>query len=555
MGNLSSQDIKSALGSVEAIAREGQSREVLQALPVAVYTTDAEGRITYFNDAAAELWGQKPELGTNEWCGSWRLDWPAALRDLGARTAEGKMAEEACAIAAQALAGHARDIPFALLYLVDEAGQRARLVGATGVGKGEAAAPVALELDRVAGRDTEWPLAEVLRSGTGVTVENLSRCFSNVPAGPWSDPPHTAVVVPIKSNIAHRLAGFLIAGASPRLKLDDHYRGFFDLAAAQIATAIANARSYEEERKRAEALAEIDRAKTLFFSNISHEFRTPLTLVIGPLKDALADASLPAVERVRLDIAHRNSLRLLKLVNALLDFSRVEAGRIEASYEPVDLSALTRDLASNFRAACEKAGLSLVIDCPPLAEPVYVDREMWEKIVLNLVSNAFKFTLEGEIVVRLRQKSGATELTVRDTGVGIQQADLPRVFERFYRVEGQVARTHEGSGIGLSLVRDLVGLHGGDVSVESTRGEGTTFAISIPDRAFAFRPDRRCSHGRFDGDPSGCFCRRGSSLVAHVRFGRRGRCGHIAHERRGEYCCREPRGRWPAAIRTRRRRQ
>jgi PAS fold len=176
MGNLSSQDIKSALGSVEAIAREGQSREVLQALPVAVYTTDAEGRITYFNDAAAELWGQKPELGTNEWCGSWRLDWPAALRDLGARTAEGKMAEEACAIAAQALAGHARDIPFALLYLVDEAGQRARLVGATGVGKGEAAAPVALELDRVAGRDTEWPLAEVLWDG-GDGRESVSLFF------------------------------------------------------------------------------------------------------------------------------------------------------------------------------------------------------------------------------------------------------------------------------------------------------------------------------------------------------------------------------------------
>lgn len=251
-----------------------------------------------------------------------------------------------------------------------------------------------------------------------MTVENLSRRFSNVPAGPWSDPPHTAVVVPIKSNIAHRLAGFLIAGATPRLKLDDHYRGFFDLAAAQIATAITNARAYEEERKRAEALAEIDRAKTTFFANISHEFRTPLTLMLGPLEDVLADASLPAVERERLDIAHRNSLRLLKLVNGLLDFSRVEAGRIQASYEPFDLSALTRDSASNFRPACEKAGLSLVIDCPPLPEPVYVDREMWEKIVLNLMSNAFKFTLEGEIVVRLRQKSGATELTVRDTGVG-----------------------------------------------------------------------------------------------------------------------------------------
>ena len=190
--------------------------------------------------------------------------------------------------------------------------------------------------------------------------------------------------MPIRSNIAHRLAGFLFAGVSARLKLDDHYRSFFELVASQIATAVANAGAYEAERKRAEALAEIDRSKTAFFSNVSHEFRTPLTLMLGPLEDTLAQSNaLPAADRDRLETAHRNSVRLLKLVNTLLDFSRIEAGRIVASYEPTDVSALTAELASVFRAAIERAGMKLIIDCPPLAEAVYIDREMWEKIVLN----------------------------------------------------------------------------------------------------------------------------------------------------------------------------
>jgi len=218
-----------------------------------------------------------------------------------------------------------------------------------------------------------------------------------------------------------QLSGFLVAGVSPRLKFDDQYRGFFDLAATQIATAITNARAYEEERKRAEALAEIDRAKTAFFSNVSHEFRTPLTLMLGPLEDVLTEARnmrLPEQTTALLRTAHRNGLRLLKLVNSLLDFSRIEAGRVNAKYEPVDLASLTAELASNFRSACEKAGLSLKVDCPNLGREVYVDRDMWEKIVLNLISNAFKFTFDGEITVSTRIEGGNAVLRVTDTGTG-----------------------------------------------------------------------------------------------------------------------------------------
>ena len=267
--------------------------------------------------------------------------------------------------------------------------------------------------------------------------------------------------------------------------MDEQYKSFYALAANQIATTIANARTYEEERKRAEALAEIDRAKTAFFSNVSHEFRTPLTLMLGPLEElkrALGrtpDAqSSPPYQQV--DLIQRNGLRLLKLVNTLLDFSRIEAGRVQAAYEPVDLAAFTAELASVFRSAVEKAGLQLDVDCPPMSEPAYVDREMWEKIVLNLVSNAFKFTFEGVIEVKLRNTGTHFELTVRDTGTGIPADELPKLFERFHRVAGARGRTHEGSGIGLALVQELVRLHGGTVAAESTYGEGTTFRVRIP---------------------------------------------------------------------------
>ncbi|PPS41213.1 ATP-binding protein [Chroococcidiopsis sp. TS-821] len=229
-----------------------------------------------------------------------------------------------------------------------------------------------------------------------------------------------------------------------------------------------------------EALAELDRAKTLFFSNISHELRTPLTLMLNPLEDLLADAETTSQQREQLEVVHRNSLRLLKLVNNLLDFSRIEAGRMQAAYQPIDLASFTAELASVFRSAIERAGVNFIVDCPPLSEPAYIDREMWEKIVFNLLSNAFKFTFEGEIVVKLQAVGEQVKLTVQDTGVGIPAEELPRIFQRFHRVTNMRSRTYEGSGIGLSLVEELVKLHGGTINVTSQVGIGTTFTVSIP---------------------------------------------------------------------------
>jgi signal transduction histidine kinase len=401
------------------------------------------------------------------------------LRDLAARVGDAKTAEESCAIAAHVLAAHDKDIPFALIYLIDPEHARARLAGAAHVAPGTEISPLRIDLDS---SDNPWPLGLAINKEQVQVVEDLGARFSKIPRGPWSDPPKMAVVVPIPSNKSHEPAGLMILGISSRLRFDERYRDFLDLVKTQVATAIANARSYEEERKRAESLAELDRAKTIFFSNVSHEFRTPLTLMLGPIEDLLQRGyeDLSTAARTQLEVVNRNGLRLLRLVNTLLDFSRIEAGRVRATYRPTDLAGLTADLSSVFRAAIEHAGLKLIVNCPKLPEPVYVDREMWEKIVLNLLSNAFKFTLRGQIEVSLRIANSQVELRVIDTGIGIPAKELPRLFERFHRVENAQGRTHEGSGIGLALVQELVRLHGGSIGAESVAGEGTTFIVRIP---------------------------------------------------------------------------
>jgi len=381
-----------------------------------------------------------------------------------ARAANAQTVDEVCRIAMETLAGNPHDIPFAALYLTGEDGA-AGLRGVAGIDAGAEALREA-----------------IARSGAVALNQPAVVALppnSDVPCGAWPVPPAELIVLPILPS--GQRAGFLVAAVSPRKRLDAAYWDFFLMVAGNIATAVAEARAAEDERRRAEALAELDRAKTAFFSNVSHEFRTPLMLMLAPAEEALADpAGLPTAYREKLELIHRNGLRMRKLVDTLLEFSRIEAGRIDASYEPVDLSELTAELASAFRSAAQRAGLRLEVDCAPLAEPVYVDRSMWEKIVLNFLSNALKFTMEGTISVSLREKDGVAELTVSDTGIGIPESALPRIFERFYRVEGARGRSVEGSGIGLALVHELVRLHGGTVQVRSVAGQGSAFTVSIP---------------------------------------------------------------------------
>ncbi|SEM75674.1 Signal transduction histidine kinase [Stigmatella aurantiaca] len=399
------------------------------------------------------------------------------LQQVSASSFQAKRVDDAAQRAVRALGENPNDVPFVLLYLCEQDGKQLSLAASTGLPAGHPPPPgwLGLELFREGG-----PLAEGLSSREPLALAALSQHLGLAlqPEAPRAAT--RAVVLPLEGGAEGGSPGFLIAGLSIRLEYDAQYRGFMGLVAGHIATAIANARAYEEEKRRAETLAELDRSKTVFFSNVSHEFRTPLTLMLGPVEDVLASDRLEREEREALERVHRNGLRLFKLVNTLLDFSRLEAGRMQASYQPTDLAALTVGLASAFDSAVAKAGLRLVVECPPLPAPVWVDPEMWEKVVLNLVSNALKFTFEGEIGVALRWREDHVELSVRDTGTGIPPEELPRIFERFHRVHGAKGRSHEGSGIGLSLVQELVRLHGGTVRAESTLGQGSTFTVSLP---------------------------------------------------------------------------
>ena len=401
----------------------------------------------------------------------------ALLRDTAARITSTNTEVELFGALQQTLTDDPRDLPFTLTYLFDES-RRARLACRSGIAPNH---PAAVSEIGVAGDDEVWPLQEALRSPSGLIVE-LENRFTALPTGAWNIPPAHALVVSIAQQGKKNPAGIFVAGLNPFRLIDDAYRSFVGLLVGQIAAGLANAHAYQEERRRVEALAEIDRAKTTFFSNVSHEFRTPLTLMLGPVEDSLVDTEQPLspAQRDRQELVQRNGLRLLKLVNTLLDFSRIEAGRVRARFEPVELCELTTDLASTFRSAMERAGLDFRVECHNVPAEVYVDRDMWEKIVLNLVSNAFKFTLEGSVVVSVSSRDGRALLEVQDTGAGIPPHELPRVFDRFHRVEGVQGRSHEGSGIGLALVHELVKLHGGELRVESQVGHGSRFTVAIP---------------------------------------------------------------------------
>lgn len=391
---------------------------------------------TYFTVCYSPVWDEAGKLSgilctatetTQQVIGRRRL---TMLQELATAGSGAKTLQSACTAAADTL--NPDDIPFAVFYQVNPQGDRVERVALSGLTPDSAAAPATVVLtapadaSRLSSTDLGWRLAEVLQSREPLLMTDVIERFGSLPMEPWNESPHSAFIVPILSSNKEIVECLLVAGISPRLAFNAAYRSFLELVAQQVESAIATARSYEEERKRAEALAELDRAKTTFFSNVSHEFRTPLTLMLGPLEDALSDSEHPLspAGRQRLKLIQRNGLRLLKLVNTLLDFSRIESDRICAVYEPTDLATFTAELASVFRSAIERANLGFVVDCSPLPEQIYIDRSMWEKIVLNLISNAFKFTFTGTITVSLHLVGNCVELAVQDTGIGIPATEI-----------------------------------------------------------------------------------------------------------------------------------
>ena len=397
-----------------------------------------------------------------------------SLRDLSVHIGKVKTVDELCRSLARQHPNLVLDLPFVLFYQAAPDGTL-HLRGSAGLA---ANSPLAPETVDTAGGP--WPFAP--GSHSIEEVGELATIFGDFSCGPYPQAPTAALILPISVAGIDQLFGYVVAGVSARRALDDEYRSFYDLLMNILNTGVGNIIAYEHEQKRANAFAEIDRAKTAFFSNVSHEFRTPLTLILGPLDDALTDRQEPLgpQQRARIEVIHRNARRLLKLANSLLDFSKIEAGRAQASYVATDLARLTADLSSVFRSAMEQAGLLFTVDVSDLGEPVYIDHEMWEKIVFNLLSNAFKFTLQGAVEVRLERHNACVRLTVSDTGSGISEAELPRIFERFHRIAGAEGRSYEGTGIGLALINELVKLQGGRITAESRLGQGSAFHVDIP---------------------------------------------------------------------------
>lgn len=397
------------------------------------------------------------------------------LTQLAQRLPDSKSIQEVISKTVDVLKQNPWDFPYAVFRTIN--GNKALLEMTTEFGEHYGKLNPAINLD------DDDPLSEVLRRAVHTKqpqrFDDLAQAFGEMPKGAWPSAPKNSLVIPITKS-SNEAYGVIVVGLNPYRLFDDKYRGFFSLVSDQVSAAFASVHKLEEERKRAEALAEIDRAKTTFFSNISHEFRTPLTLLLAPVEDALNDPLLTDEHRLRMEVAYRNALRMQKLVNTLLEFSRIEAGRSEGKFCRVDICALTEDLASTFRSAIERSGMQLHVRCEKITGEVYVDPDMWERIILNLVSNAFKYSNHGEISIQISQSDNKVHVSVSDTGVGIPEDQLTSVFDRFYRVENTGGRSQEGTGIGLSMVKELVKLHHGTITVNSILHKGSTFTVSIP---------------------------------------------------------------------------
>jgi PAS domain S-box-containing protein len=395
------------------------------------------------------------------------------LESIAKRQSEVEVYKEA----AKAIETNNKDFPFGIIYKIDDANKIARPVAFIGIESDQNVFPSHIELSKST-RDTN-NFFKAYNTGEILVSENAGR-RKNLPKGFWQVEATHFIHIPIIIPGNESPVAILSAALNPYRKFDNNYKQFAQLIADRIGIEINNVLNYELEKKKVLELAELDEAKTIFFSNISHEFRTPLTLMLGTIEEALNDPTTAPENLERLDVTHRNAIRLLKLVNTLLDFSRIESGRQKATYSLIDIASFTKNLASNFRSTIERAGLKFLVEADNIIQPVYIDKQMWEKIVFNLLSNAFKYTLAGSITLHLYSDKRNVILEVKDTGAGIPEKEIPHMFERFHRAENVTGRTYEGTGIGLSLTKELALLHGGNISVKSKVGKGSTFRVTIP---------------------------------------------------------------------------
>ncbi|CAG8446791.1 3528_t:CDS:10, partial [Scutellospora calospora] len=415
--------------------------------------------------------------------------------------------KSACCIMTKTLSNNA-DIPYAFIYFVDHkanAGSEslvARLVATTFedhhipdylpdtpeiiyLAKDDNKSyNTYIELKRVAAtysflKCDSWPIKLVIKEGKHVKV--LLKDDSQ------------AVLLPTKISLfgGRVLSIVLICGVNRLRSLDEQYMEFLQLVTNQMNTYLEHGNTVEEEKKRSKILAELNYQKIIFFQGISHELKTPLTLMLSPLNDVINVCPQDAPIMPFLKIIQRNTHRLLKLINVLLQFSNIEAGQLKAHYRETNIAEFTLELTSDFKNMAQKLGLGYNIDIPhpdefnqAVGDKIYLDHDIYETIVYNLCSNALKHTWNGCITIRLYIDYKDTKrmiiLEVSDTGIGIPENALPKIFERFYRVKSQGSRSHEGTGIGLALVKELITRHGGDITVTSKVNQGTTFKCWFP---------------------------------------------------------------------------
>ncbi len=327
-------------------------------------------------------------------------------------------------------------------------------------------------------RNPKYTLGVYASEKINTISRDIDQVFHDLPNGYWGDNIHEAVILPF--TISGNEKYFLLAGLNSRRPFNDHMKAFLETLTTVISNRANDILSLEAERTRAAALEEMDRAKTIFFSNISHEFRTPLTLILGNLEEVLNNDKLDQSQQQQLKLTQRNALRLLKLVNSLLDFGRLESGKQKPYLQVVDLAAYTKSLALNFKPIIEKGSLDFHIIIPDQTTLVSLDVQMWQKIVFNLLSNAFKYTLEGNITLKVETIHNTAKLVIEDSGVGIPAEEIPLLFDRFHRVKNSAGRSFEGTGIGLSLVKELIELQNGQIIIESALGKGTTVTVTLP---------------------------------------------------------------------------
>ncbi|MBO3461392.1 response regulator [Aetokthonos hydrillicola Thurmond2011] len=321
-------------------------------------------------------------------------------------------------------------------------------------------------------------LEEILKTQQPVAITDISSASIEINGFdlPLNNPVRSLMVVPLVTD--GKIIGSITLSQATSIR--QWLPSEIELAKAvadQAAIAVQQSHLYQKTREQAERLLELDKQKTEFFQNISHEFRTPITLIQGPLESAVA--SKEGLSYFQSMIALRNSRRLLRLVNQLLDLQRLDAGRMQPSFYLCDLVEFVSQIVESFRPYSERKKLNLLthmIECPA----VYLDMEKFDKVVYNLLSNAMKFTPEGGSISVKVQPSGAHCIVqIQDSGIGIVQEQIPYLFDRFRQAEGSENRSYEGSGLGLALVKELVELHGGRVTVESAYGNGTTFTVFL----------------------------------------------------------------------------